>query len=61
MKRKPKWTPVEFFKCRDGGQWYWRLVARNGRVVADGAEGYSSEAKCRQGFKAAQKLMAATP
>lgn len=24
------------------GAWRWRLVARNGRIVADGAEGYAS-------------------
>lgn len=25
------------------GAWRWRAIARNGRVVADGAEGYASE------------------
>jgi len=24
-------------------QWYWRLRAANGRIVADGAEGYASK------------------
>ena len=28
------------------GEWRWRLVARNGRIVADSGEGYSSKAKC---------------
>ena len=27
----------------DGGEWRWRLLARNGRIIADSAEGYSSE------------------
>ena len=44
------WTPK--------GWWYWRLRSRNGRIVADGAEGYSSEAKARQGFRAAARLAA---
>lgn len=26
-----------------GGQWRWRLVANNGRIVADGAEGYATK------------------
>jgi uncharacterized protein YegP (UPF0339 family) len=25
------------------GAWRWRLKARNGRIVADGAQGYSSQ------------------
>lgn len=25
------------------GEWRWRLVAANGRVVADGSEGYSTK------------------
>lgn len=24
-------------------KWYWRLVARNGKIVADGAEHYASK------------------
>lgn len=26
-----------------GGNWRWRLRARNGRIVADSAEGYASK------------------
>lgn len=26
-----------------GGEWRWRALARNGRVVADSAEGYKTE------------------
>lgn len=26
-----------------GGDWRWRLRARNGRIVADSAEGYASK------------------
>lgn len=31
----------EVFKGR-GGQFYWRFRARNGAIVADGAEGYTT-------------------
>lgn len=26
------------------GEWRWRLLAKNGKIVADSAEGYASEA-----------------
>lgn len=32
-------------------EWYWRLRARNGRIVADGAEGYASERNVRQAIE----------
>jgi uncharacterized protein YegP (UPF0339 family) len=47
---------LEFFDRAE--VWYWRLRSRNGRIVADGSEGYSSEAKARQGFRAAANLAA---
>lgn len=28
------------------GEWRWRLKARNGRILADSAEGYQQKAKC---------------
>lgn len=28
------------FRSSIDNQWYWRLVARNGRTIATGAEGY---------------------
>lgn len=32
---------------RDGvGEWRWRIVARNGRVVADSGEGYKRRTAC---------------
>jgi len=27
----------------DAGEWRWRLLARNGKIIADSAEGYSSK------------------
>ena len=32
------------YKAADG--WRWRLVARNGRIVADSAEAYSTPRNC---------------
>jgi uncharacterized protein YegP (UPF0339 family) len=29
-----------------GGDWYWHLVHRNGKVVADGSEGYKRKSAC---------------
>ena len=28
-------------------EWRWRLIARNGRIVADSGEGYNTRAACR--------------
>lgn len=62
MTARKKYDPVEMFHSTTAKAWFWRVKARNGRIVADSAEGYTSEAKARQGFKAAQKLISkATP
>jgi len=29
------------------GEWRWRLVASNGRIIADSGEGYKSEKECK--------------
>lgn len=44
---------------QDGGkQWRWRVVARNGRIVADCGEGYRRRAGALRGARAAQRLLA---
>jgi uncharacterized protein YegP (UPF0339 family) len=35
----------EYYKDKKG-EWRWRLVASNGRIIADSGEGYSSEREC---------------
>lgn len=40
---------VEFFQDRAGG-YRWRIVARNGRIVADSGEGYDSESNARRAW-----------
>lgn len=37
----------EVTKGKDG-DWYWHAIARNGKIVADGAEGYTRAADCRK-------------
>ena len=29
------------------GEWRWKLVASNGRILADSGEGYKTEAECK--------------
>ena len=36
----------EYYKDAKG-EWRWRLVASNGRIIADSGEGYNSEHECR--------------
>lgn len=45
---------VEVYRDR-AGQWRWRARARNGLIVADGAEGYASK---RNALRACQRFAA---
>lgn len=36
------------YKGRGRQPWRWRLVARNGRIIADSAEGYSTRSNLRR-------------
>ena len=55
---KQRKSGLSFYAVRNdrGDHWYWRLKSTNGRIIADGSESYSSEAKARQGFRAAAKM-----
>lgn len=35
------------YKDRAGG-WRWRLLARNGKIIADSGEAYTSKAGCKR-------------
>lgn len=59
MTSRKKFEPIEFYRSATAKAWFWRVKARNGRIVADSAEGYSSEAKARKGFEAASKMISA--
>jgi len=52
MPRKPH---LKTKKARNGRH-YWSLIAANGKIIADGAEGYSSASKARRGFKNVQRI-----
>lgn len=45
-KKKVK-NCVEIYRDRVG-EWRWRAVARNGKIIADGAEGYASKANAKR-------------
>lgn len=45
-------TVFRVFKDK-AGQWRWRLVARNGKIIADSGEGYTRE---RDAMRAAQRV-----
>jgi len=34
---------IHIYKSEKDGQWRWRAVAKNGKTVADGAEGYHNK------------------
>lgn len=36
------------------GEWRWRLVHRNGNIIADGGEGYSSKRNAIKGLRSVQ-------
>jgi uncharacterized protein YegP (UPF0339 family) len=40
------------------GEYRWRLLARNGRILADSAESYRRRIDCR---RMAEKIAASTP
>lgn len=43
------------------GDYRWRLVADNGRIIADSGEGYRNKADCQRGIDLVKKTLAATP
>ncbi|PSP70967.1 hypothetical protein BRC79_01455 [Halobacteriales archaeon QH_8_67_27] len=38
-----------------GGKWRWRLVHRNGDILADGGEGYASRTGAIQGIQSVKR------
>jgi uncharacterized protein YegP (UPF0339 family) len=42
-------TKFQLYKDRKG-EYRWRLRARNGEIIADSNEGYSSKASCQHGI-----------
>ena len=49
---------VEFYKDASG-QWRWRVIASNGRILADSAEGYSRRRGAERGLVAVMSILKA--
>lgn len=43
------------------GEWRWRLVAPNGRTIADSGEGYSSKQACQDGIESVKRYAPEAP
>ena len=52
---------VEIYQGRWVGeideQWYWRLRASNGKIIADGSEGYASKASALRAVQCVVKII----
>jgi uncharacterized protein YegP (UPF0339 family) len=46
---------VEYYQSIGSGEHHWRLRAPNGRIIASGGEGFSSERKARESYAAVCK------
>ena len=43
---------TKFRVYRDkAGEWRWNLIADNGRIIADGGEGYVNKSDCLHGIE----------
>lgn len=55
-------TVVYFEKYTDQQRhWRWRFKADNGRILADGGEGYVNELGCNHGIEAFKRAAAGAP
>ncbi|WP_336344159.1 HVO_2922 family protein [Halalkalicoccus ordinarius] len=50
---EPSQGHFEVYEDR-AGQWRWRLVHRNGNIIADGGEGYASKRNAIRGLRGVQ-------
>ncbi|QLC35479.1 DUF1508 domain-containing protein (plasmid) [Halarchaeum sp. CBA1220] len=56
----PSGTRFEVYRD-DVDDWRWRLVHRNGNIIADGGEGYSRKAGALNGIKSVKQNAADAP
>lgn len=53
---------MRFVVYRDNaGQWRWRLLVANNKVIADSGEGYVNKSDCLHGIALVRSANAATP
>lgn len=64
MPGEVKWPRFEMIKGRQSFvpgrmnfDYYWRLVTRNGKIIADSGEGYSSKSNCKRAINRLHSLM----
>nr|WP_255665798.1 HVO_2922 family protein [Haladaptatus sp. DYF46] len=58
--RPPAQATFEVYEDH-GGEWRWRLVHRNGNIIADGGEGYSSKRAAKKGIKSVKRNALGAP
>lgn len=49
-------TKIEYYKDKKK-EWRWRVVARNGNILADSGEGYKNKSGAVKGSKATKKAL----
>lgn len=50
----------EVYKAKNN-DWYWRLIASNGRTIADSGEGYTSEYNAVRAAKRTKEVAPSAP
>ncbi|MCO8244513.1 HVO_2922 family protein [Haladaptatus sp. AB643] len=58
--RPPAQATFQVYKDH-AGEWRWRLVHRNGNIIADGGEGYSSKRAAKNGIKSVKRNAIGAP
>ncbi len=53
-----KTAGLEIYQSAKDDQFYWRLRSKNGKVIADSAEGYTTMGKARAASRMVRKVMA---
>jgi len=53
---------LQFYKSKKNGRWYWRILASNGKKIANCSggkdSGYLTQASAKKGFLATKKVIA---
>ena len=55
LRKGSKMPQFEVYKGKNGS-WYWRLLSRNGRIIADGGQGYTRKEGALKGLNVVKSL-----
>lgn len=55
LRKGSKMPQFEVYKGKNG-RWYWRLMSRNGRIIADGGQGYIRKEGAIKGLQVVKSL-----